>query len=401
MIGKSHWLWPKLFRQSIRARQRPTTKKRGKFHRSASTLISDSLPGWPVTGKTRERWNCTDQLLEQHLDRTLQIAKDELVPLYSRQNALDHLAKEIARGFDVRVTDLRASVSTQFTVTSLADRLLAAGGENATIVLLQAAKLGPTLPQRGQFQEEMRQKLKLIDLLIKQHRDAEALATMIALFAPRPYDPGSYGSGRPWEFSIDLITEQPDSSGLPKYPARILVSKAVALGVLPQLVDAIEEELAKHPAAVEQQTIYAVVVVWGRVEKARPFLSRYFERICGLPPAQAFDLALHGSVPGQGSGTPGSGAPAGVAPELLLAMASQLRQWPAARSLAFPALVAAQAEYLRNETEERRFLGLWPVIAAATLALNDLPKAQQVLRKVMELAEADSHSRRWYRPERC
>ena len=363
-------------------------EKAGKIAPENIGLTLKLASGLAGSGHDEHAMQLYDELLAEHLERTLSAAQGELFLLYSRQNALNRLAKQIVLGFNAPITDPPRSGPTLYRASELAERFVKLGDEEDAIAVLQAARPSPDQPRNSEIRTQISLELKLIDLLIKYNRTAEAIQTIIHQFSPRPLEPSPRGSGPRWEFATELITWEPDSSGVPTCPAISLLRKSEAINGLQQLVASIEADLEKHPDDINEQTIYAVVAVWGRVEKARPFLSRYFERISGLPPKTEF----HFTSPGLGTQPE---KPPFVSHELLMAMAQQLRRWPAARALVFPALAAAQAEFGRNGTEPNRFMGLWPEIARVAFTMNDLPKAQEILRKILKIVEEDARHSRW------
>lgn len=356
--------------------------------------------GLAGNGEAEEAMDLYDQLLTQYLGRTLVEAKGELVPLYLQEDALTRLTNQIAEGIDAPPRGPRQSYATIPEIDRLADEVLKTGDEENAIRLLKFGLPTPHSLSIAGSDERKAEELRLLDLLIKHDRRAEALDLIVGSFSPRPYDEGLPPCAPRGSLPRHLISDggnfaEADRKGAASFPATYLVAKVKALDGLDQLVSATRANAEEHPEELDQQTLYAVVVAWGQVEKGLPFLSDYFTRVTHLESKSGYHIDWRNPTANLPSISSSSGTPPVVSDRLLLAIAEQLREWPAARDLVFPALRAAQVERLRNDGNDRRSAGLDLDIAAIALEMNDLPRAQEILQQTLKRMLADSHRARW------
>ena len=331
-------------------------------------------------GHDDEAMTLYDELLRKDLGRALAGARDDLFSLYARKNELPRFAKAIVAGYKPLFDDLPEHVPDLTPVDELARQLIQAGHDEDAINLLTAVVEDPY------WSKDFLTRLdnKLIDLLIKHDRKPEAIHEIARLFSPAPfrYRADLTGSKPPrWDFATSLMTWEVPPKSKPNCPAIDLIHKAQAIGGLEDLVAAVRADATKHSEEISEQTLFAMVLVWGRVPEAMSFLPRYFERISGLPPEKSLQLTLQDRNPIQ----PRSGQNASS--ETLLAMAQEIRDWPAAKALTFPALAAAQHALVRSGSQPDNYEGLWPDIAQIAMEMDDLPHAQEVLRKLLVIAE--------------
>lgn len=331
-------------------------------------------------GRDDEAMSLFDQLLRKDLGRALAGARDDLFSLYGRKNELPRFAQAIVAGYKPLFDDLPEHVPDLTPVDELARQLIQAGYDEDAISLLTAVVEDPY------WSRDFLTRLdnKLIDLLIKHDRKPEAIHEIARLFAPTPFRyradlPGSKPAR--WDFATSLMTWEVPPKRKPNCPAVDLIHKAQAIGGLEDLVAAVRADATKHSDEIHEQTLFAMVLVWGRVPEAMSFLPRYFERISGLPPANSLQLTLQDRNPIQ----PRSGQNASS--ETLLAMGKELRDWPAAKALTFPALTAAHHALMKSGSQPDNYEGLWPEIAQIAMEMDDSPHAQEVLRKLLEIAE--------------
>lgn len=323
-------------------------------------------------GRDEEAIFLYDSLLKRDLGRTLTEARETLTPLYSKQNELPRFAAAIAEGCKPPLNEppYRTTYLTQ--IGELTQRLAEAGHEDEVINILAAVT-------RSSYSKAFlaRLEIRLIDLLIKHERNQEAIHEMVRLFSPAPeiYQPSR------WEFATTLMSWEGEPINKPNCLALDLTRKTQAIGGLDQLVASVRADAEKHSEEMSEQTLFAMVLVAGRVPEAMSFLPRYFERVSGLPPERSLKLTLQDKAPVE------SHSPQNVSSKMLLALADELRAWPAAKSLVYPALTAAQSAYARSEDHRQDFEGLWPDIARITMEMDDSTRAREVLQKLLVMIE--------------
>ena len=321
-----------------------------------------------------------DNLLKKNLGRALADARNDLFALYSRKNALPRFTRAVVEGYKPPPDDPSYYVPDLSSLDELARLLIKDGYDEDASKLLAAVVKDPYWSRNFL----VRLDTKLIDLLIKHDRKAEATREMAHLFSPAPsrYRTDLNGS-KPerWDFATSLMNWEVEPKGKPDCPALDLIRKAQAIGGLKQLVDSVRADAEKHSEEISEQTLFAMVLIWGRVPEALTFLPRFFERVSGLPPEKALHFTLQDKNPVE------SRSGQNASSKTLLAMAEEMRDWPAAKSLVFPALTAAQSAFVRNENQREDFEGLWPDIARIAIEMDDLRHAREVLRKLLVIIE--------------